>query len=193
MRKILIAAMIVFTTCSVMLAEKPAKTEINLATVSMERLFDEYHRTRTWNSELKKRATTLEEKRDNLALEARSKQRALETLAEEANDRSLSEAERTSKKREAEEAYKKARSAEEVLIEFDRTEKMRFNESMREAQQELVAEIKAEIRSYSLKHGYTLVLDVSGKTLNSVESLVYSDPGFDITEPILKILNQKGR
>ena len=34
------------------------------------------------------------------------------------------------------------------------------------------------------------LFDSSGKTLNSVESVVYYDPAFDITEPILTILNK---
>ncbi len=167
--------------------------ELKVATVSMERLFDNYHRTQTFNADLKKRAAALENKRDQLVLEAKTKQRALETVAEEARDRSLSESERERKKREAEEAYARARAAEEAVAEFDRTEKRRFSEEMRDAQQELVKEIRQVIREYAAQKGYTLVLDLSGKTLNGVEAVVHADPGFEITEPVLELLNKKGQ
>ena len=144
------------------LAPAAAGADLKLATVSMERLFDEYHRTQTFNADLKKRAAALEGKRDQLVLEAKSRQRALETVAEEARDRSLSDSERDRKKRDAEEAYARARSAEEAVVEFDRSEKRRFSEEMREAQQELVKEIRAVIREYAAQKGLTLVLDVSG-------------------------------
>ncbi len=166
--------------------------ELKVATVSMERLFDNYHRTQSFNADLKKRAAELENKRDQLVLDAKSRQRALETAAEEARDRSLSESERERKKREAEEAYTRARSAEEAVADFDRTEKRRFSEEMRDAQQELVKEIRKVIREYAAQQGYTLVLDLSGKTLNGVETVVHADPSFDITEPVLEILNKKG-
>lgn len=170
-----------------------ADVEFKLATVSMEKLFDEYYRTQTYNAELKKSAKLLEDKRDKLVLDAKSKQRQLEVLAEEARDRSLSEKARENKKREVEDAYKDARAAEEAVGDFDHTEKRRFSEEMRNAQQELVREIRAKVHDYAVQHGYTLVLDVSGKTLNGVETLVYHDPGFDITVQVLEILNKKGK
>ena len=188
--------LILAALAAVVLSGAPAPSaavELKVATVSMEHLFDNYHRTRTFNVDLKKRAAALDNKRDQLALEAKTRQRALETIADEAHDRSLSESERERKKREAEEAYTLARNAEEALVEFDRTEKRRFSEEMRVAQQELVKEIRKAIREYATQHGYTLVLDISGKSLNGVETAVYSDPEFDITNPVLEILNKKGK
>ena len=61
---------------------------------------------------------------------------------------------------------------------------------MKQSQQKLVGEIRAVIEAYVKEHGIRIVFDSSGKTLNSVESVVYYDPAFDITEPILAILNK---
>ena len=62
---------------------------------------------------------------------------------------------------------------------------------MRQAHEELVKEIRIVIRDYARQHSYNLVLDVSGKTLNSIEPVVFYDMSYDITESILKILNRK--
>lgn len=105
----------------------------------------------------------------------------------------MSEEARDRKKREAEKAFTGARDAEEAVADFDRTEKRRFSKEMRNAQQDLVREIRAVIRDYAVQHGFTMVLDVSGKTLNGVETPVYHDPGFDVTGQILEILNKKGK
>ena len=75
-------------------------------------------------------------------------------------------------------------------MEFDRT-KTSVQREMRVAQQELVKEIR---RLFGVRHTarYTLAL-ISGKSLNGVETAVYSDPEFDITNPVLEILNKKGK
>ncbi|MFN2350726.1 MAG: OmpH family outer membrane protein [Kiritimatiellia bacterium] len=176
--------------CVSLLAGAAAAAELKLACVSMERLFDEYHRTTTFNEGLKARAATLEARREKLALEVRARQRDLETLEAEARDPSLSAEGRDSKRRQAESAYTRVREAEEAVLEFDRTEKRRFGEEMRDAQQELVKEIRAVIADYARRNGFTLVLDSSGKTLNGVEAVVYSDDALDLTETILAILNR---
>ncbi|MCA1808389.1 MAG: OmpH family outer membrane protein [Lentisphaerae bacterium] len=132
--------------CVSLLAGAAAAAELKLACVSMERLFDEYHRTTTFNEGLKARAATLEARREKLALEVRARQRDLETLEAEARDPSLSAEGRD--------------------------------------------KIRAVIADYARRNGFTLVLDSSGKTLNGVEAVVYSDDALDLTETILAILNR---
>ena len=161
-----------------------------MAFVSMERLFDDYYKTKAANVQLKARFESVDAPRRELIEKVKMLKTEVEKLGAEARDKSLSEAERDKKRTAAEDKFAMFRDAEGKLVEFDNTYKKQFGEQMKQSQQQLVGEIRAVIETYVKEHGIRIVFDSSGKTLNSVESVVYYDPAFDITEPIMAILNK---
>jgi len=164
--------------------------DLKIAVVSMERLFDEYHKTQEANARFKARADEMDIKRKKLLADVKTLKTELEALAAEARDKSLNDAERNKKQAQTEEKYTQARNAEEKLMEFDKSCKQQFANQMRQMQQQIVAEIRGVIQSYIKDRGITLVLDSSGKTMNNVEAVLISDKSFDITDPILAIINK---
>ncbi|MBI2438669.1 MAG: OmpH family outer membrane protein [Lentisphaerae bacterium] len=164
--------------------------EPTMAFVSMERLFDDYYKTKAANVKLKARFESVDVTRRDLVAQVKTLKGEVETLGAEARDKSLNEPERVKKRSAAEDKFTLFREAEDKLAEFDNTYKKQFGEQMKESQQQLVGEIRAVIEAYVKEHGIRIVFDSSGKTLNSVESVVYYDPAFDITAPILAILNK---
>ncbi|MFH1969620.1 MAG: OmpH family outer membrane protein [Verrucomicrobiota bacterium] len=164
--------------------------EPTMAFVSMERLFDDYYKTKAANVQLKARFESMDVPRRELINQVKTLKTEVEKLGAEARDKSLSDAERDKKRTAAEDKFALFRDAEAKLAEFDNTYKKQFGEQMKQSQQQLVGEIRAIIQAYVKEHGIRIVFDSSGKTLNSVESVVYYDPAFDITEPILAILNK---
>ncbi len=164
--------------------------EARIALVSMERLFDDYHKTKTANLQLKSRFEDMDARRRDLIEAVRGAKQRVETLGTEARDKSLNDDARDRKRAAAEDAFVAFREAEGKLAEFDSGYKKQFGEQMKATQQQLVGEIRAVIAAYAREHGFTLVLDGSGKTLNSVETVVYAEPALDVTEAILAILNK---
>ena len=161
-----------------------------MAFVSMEHLFDEYYKTKAANIQLKARFESVDAPRRDLLNRVKTLKTEVEKLGVEARDKSLSDAERDKKRTAAEDKFALFRDAEAKLVEFDNTYKKKFGDEMKQSQQKLVGEIRAVIVAYVKEHGIRIVFDSSGKTLNSVESVVYYDQAFDITEPILAILNK---
>ena len=161
-----------------------------IAFVSMERLFDDYYKTKAANVQLKARFESVDGPRRELMNQVKTLKTEVEKLGAEARDKSLSDAERDKKRTAAEDKFALFRDAETKLAEFDNTYKKQFGEQMKQSQQQLVGEIRAVIEAYVKEHGLRIVFDSSGKTLNNVESVVYYDPAFDITAPILAILNK---
>lgn len=175
--------------CLVMTAMLNA-AEPSMAFVSMERLFDDYYKTKAANVQLKTRFEALDAPRRELMDQVKTLKAEVEKLGVEARDKSLSDAEREKKRATAEDKYTLFREAEAKLADFDSTYKKQFGDQMKQSQQQLVGEIRAVIEAYVKEHGIRIVFDSSGKTLNSVESVVYYDPAFDITAPILALLNK---
>ncbi len=170
----------------------PAQAPLDgqVAVVSMERLFDDYHKTRAANARLKSRFETLETQRRDLMAQAKALKEALEAKGAAARDASLSDDERRRARQSAEEAFDAYRTADTRLSEFDADYKKQLGDQMKQTQQQLVSDIRAVIAAYVKERGIRIVLDCSGKTLNSVEAVVYHDPVLDITAPILAILNK---
>lgn len=167
-----------------------AAAELKIAVVSMERLFDEYHKTKEANARFKARADEMDIQRRELLANVKNLKKELDARAADARDKSLSDAERNKKQAEAEDKYNQTRQAEEKLLEFDKACKLQVGDQMRQLQQQFLVEIRGVIQAYIKERGITLVLDSSGKTLNNVEAVLIADKSFDITEPILALINQ---
>ena len=165
--------------------------DLRVAVVSMERVFDEYHKTQEANSRLKVRVDELDVKRRKLLSDVKTLKTELETLDMEAYDNSLSKAEQAKKKQLAREKLALYRDAEDKLIQFDKTFKREFSTQMRQTQGEIVGDIRETIQQYIKGKGIILVFDSSGKTMNGVESVVYFDVALDITDDIIALLNKE--
>jgi Skp family chaperone for outer membrane proteins len=164
--------------------------DLKIATVSMERLFDEYHKTKDANARFKARADEIELRRREMLADLKTRKNELDELGAEIRDTSLNEAERNKKRAQAEAKFTQAREAEARLLEFDKTSKQQIGEQMRTMQQQFVTEIRGVLQAYIKDRGFTLVLDSSGKTMNNVEAVLIADKSFDITDAILAIINK---
>jgi len=162
----------------------------NIAFINMERVFDEYYKTRAANLQFKARGEELDSKRKELLSKVKAVKAEFDKLNAESRDKSLNDNARAKKKEAAEDKLSEAREAEEKLLEFDKSSKKEIAEQMRQMQQQIVGEIRGVIQSYSVEHKIDIVFDNSGKTLNNVEAVMYFDKNMDITEPILTIMNK---
>jgi outer membrane protein len=164
--------------------------DLKIATINMEKVFDDYYKTKALNIQFKARSNEAEVKRQELEGKFNALKGELQTLTAGIKDKSLSEQEREKKRELAEEKYAQVKEADEKVVEFDKTTRKQLAEDMRVEQQKIVAEIKAAISKYCKEQAITLVLDSSGKTMNNVEAVVLADPSYDVTEKIIEIMNR---
>lgn len=167
-----------------------AAAEPQIAFVSMEKLFDEYHKTKTANQQLKLQFDKLDVKRREIVSQIKTMKGQIDELNLATGDKSLNDEARAKKKEALENKIARQRQAEEELHEFDNNIRKQFGEQMRQSQQQLVAEIRAVIQAYMRKRKIQIVFDSSGKNLNNVETVVCFDPSLDLTEEVLTILNK---
>ena len=164
--------------------------EQKIAFINMERVFDEYYKTKTANVQFKARGEEIDTKRKEIVSKAKSLKADFEKLNAEYKDKSLNDSTRDKKKEAAENKFNELKDTEEKLMEFDKLYKKEISDQMRMMQQQIVGEIRGVIQTYAIENKIDIVLDNSGKTLNNVESVMYFDKRMDITEPILAIMNK---
>jgi outer membrane protein len=167
-----------------------ANAQQKIAFIDMERVFDDYHKTKTANAQFKKRGEEIDLRRKELIDKAKDVKTNFDKLVAESRDKSLNDKAREKKKEEAESKLEELKDAETKVMDFDKLYKKEIADQMRQMQQQIVAEIRGVIQTYSVENKIDIVLDSSGKTLNNVEAVMYFDKRTDITEPIMAIMNK---
>lgn len=164
--------------------------EQKIAFINMEKVFDEFHKTKSANVQFKARGEEIDVKRKEIVSKAKALKADFDKLNAEYKDKSFNENTRDKKKEAAEQKLDELKDVEARLMEFDKIYKKEIADQMRRMQQQIVSEIRGVIQTYAVENKIDIVLDNSGKTLNNVESVMYFDKRMDITEPILAIMNK---
>jgi len=167
-----------------------ASAEQKIAFINMERVFDEYYKTKTANVQFKARGEEIDVKRKELVAKAKALKAEFDKINAEYRDKSLNENSREKKREAAEDKLSELKEAEGNLMEFDKVFKKEIADQMRQMQLQIVGEIRGVIQTYVVENKIDIVFDSSGKTLNNVESVMYFDRRTDITDPILAIMNK---
>jgi Skp family chaperone for outer membrane proteins len=175
---------------AILIASGAAAAEQKISFINMEKVFDEFYKTKAANIQFKARGEEIDAKRKEIVTKAKALKAEFDKLNGEYKDKSLNESAREKKKDAAEEKLNELKEAEENLMEFDKAAKKEIADQMRQMQQQIVSEIRGVIQTYAIENKIDIVLDNSGKTLNNVECVMYFDRRTDITEPILAIMNK---
>ncbi|MDP2939610.1 MAG: OmpH family outer membrane protein [Candidatus Omnitrophota bacterium] len=162
---------ILFTTVlfSIFLATSlPAQEAANkFAYVDLSRLFDEYQKTKDYDIMLGDKQKVKEDERSKKLQEIKDLQQKLSL----ANDK------------EKEKLQVQVDDKMRTLQEFDRAAQTDLRKQRDELLKEVLKEIEKAISDYAKKEGYTLIFND--------RILLYSDPKFDITGALIKIINEK--
>lgn len=161
-----------------------------VATVDMEKVFREYYKSKIAEDAIKQQAENYRKYLKKLNDELASlRQKALDAQADSQNY-ALSDDE---KAKTAEAAAKAKTAFEEKKAEIElyvqgRTADMRNLEVKK--RNEIVEDIKNEIKRRANAEGYTVVLDASGKTTNDLPAILFSRAEQDISDVVIRELNR---
>lgn len=168
-------------------ARSPA--QVRIGTIDLRKVFDDYHKTRTADAELKGRADELDKERKAM-VEAYQKlkdeyDKALTSAAELA----LSAEERDRRKKAAEEKLLALRSKEQEIAQFDREARTSLEEQQRRMREKILEEIRTMINVKAKAGNFTLVLDTSTADTRMPPVVLYSSGENDLTSLVLDALN----
>ncbi len=144
-----------------------AQSKDKIGYVDLSKLFDEYSKTKEYDKVLEAKHADFEKER-NAKIEAiKEAQGKLSVLAAD-------------KKAAMEADIEKMRND---LLEYDRQQKTDLTKDRNEKIREILLEIEKIVSDYAEKEGYTVILND--------RVLIYGSQGMDVTEAILKKLNEE--
>jgi len=149
-----------------------AELVVNIAYVDAQRIFNEYNKTKDFQ-------TMWDSQKEEASEQIEAKKKEIEKLREELKSQELLLTEEAKKKREEEIAAK----ANE-LNNFINTVSQQINEKNEEYSKEILKDIKLKVKEIAEREGYRFVF--------YKDALIYvtPEPQFDLTEKVISELNQ---
>lgn len=163
---------------------------MKVGTVDMEKIFNEYHKT-------KKARARLKEVEDQAKAELEERMEAYKTLLEElkkmeqeATNEALSEDVKKEKIKKYQEKAVEAKGLEREISEFRQTRQRQIQEQILRMRRGLIKEIIEKITEKVKVDKYDLVFDRTGPSNAGYPLVVYSREGLDFTADIVQLVNQ---
>lgn len=166
-----------------------ARAEDKIVFVDMDKVFNEFYKTKLADAQLKDQAEEYKTERTKMVDDFKKLQDTFKEVRDEAQNTALSEEARNQKRNEAEEKLVELREMEGKIRRFEESRRRQLDEQMKRVRDKLVEEIKTTISTYAKTQGYTAVLDSSGENLNGVPSVLHFDARLDITVAVVDLLN----
>lgn len=158
--------------------------------VNLDRAFNEFHKTKMADAQLKEQAEEFNEERSKLVADFEKLQEGFTALRDEAQNTALNEKVRNEKRDQAEDKLVELRDFETRIRRFDESRRKQLDDQSRRMRKRIVDEIIETIKNYARVQGLQAVIDSSAQSMNGVEMVVYLDTRTDITDDILEQLNK---
>ena len=168
LRILLIASVVMLFLNTGLFAQEKAKERVEkFGSVDLSRLFDEYQKTKDYDKKL----------------EGEQKIKEAERVKKIDVVKDLQQKQALANDKDKEKIQAQIDEKMKELQEFDREATTDLRKKRDDLLKEILKEIEKVISDYSQKEGYTIVLND--------RVLLYGDQSLDITDPLVKILNDK--
>ena len=141
------------------------QTRLKMATVSMERLFNEYHRT----AEV---------------------QRDIQKIREQLSTANLGEKERLSLNDEQRELSQDGKQRQRERTQYLERRNRALSEKMRKQMRAILVKIQRTVSERAKEGNYDFILDASGKSNQGIPFVIHARDTTDLTDSLLKEINE---
>ena len=160
-----------------------------IAVVDVQKVFEEYYKTKAANAQLQDSAADLTKEGNAYMDQYKKMGEDYKKLLEEASNQAVSTEEREKRKKLAESKLVEIKELEATVRQFEKTAATTISERKRQMRDKLLAEIRSVINTRVKAAGYSLVLDVSAESINQTPIVIYQSGENDLTAAVLEQLN----
>lgn len=161
-----------------------AQPALKILTVDMGKVLEAYYRTQEQNEKLKGFQDRVKEEDERMLKEGRAIAEQYKDTLDQAKNPTLTAEAKAAAEGEAQKKFEELRKKEQELGNFRNEMNRSLQQSVQSTRGVLIEEVSKVAGDIAKKKGGTVLMDKN--------SLVYVDPGFDISDEVLAELN-KGR
>jgi len=186
----MIKKLLILTTAALAVSSLTAQAELKVAVIDLQKVFEDYYKTKEADSRLKDQMEGFKTTRDERLADYRKLVDQIKSLRESVEDPSLSEEARKDKELKYQEKFNEARQREQELRSYEQTTAKLLQDQSGRMRQTIVEEINTTVEEFCAGK-YDLVIDKTGNTVSGTPVILYSENLTDLTTEIVKILNSK--
>jgi Skp family chaperone for outer membrane proteins len=168
----------------------PALAQTKIGTVDLRKLFDGYWKKKQAEAALNDRKAQLDTDDKSMHDDLKKGGEEYQKLLEQANDQALSADQRDKRKQAAADKLKQLQDSKAAIDQFERQAQITLSEQSQRMRENLLVEIKAAVMAKAKAAGYSLVIDATADTASAPTAVVYSSGENDLTDDVLKRLNE---
>lgn len=175
---------------ALLLTTASTQAQLRIATVDMKKIFDSYYKTKQAEGQIKDRATDSDKVYKGMVDDYQKANDEYRKLVESSNDQAVSADEREKRKKNAEAKLNDIQEIEKQVKQFQAQARTTLGEMERRMRENIVKEIRDQVNGKARSSGFQLVLDSSATTPYQTPIVLYASGQPDLTEEILKELNE---
>jgi Skp family chaperone for outer membrane proteins len=160
-----------------------------IATVDLQKLFDNYYKTKLAAASLDESRAQLAKDEKGMTDDFKKANDDYQQLLSQASDMALAADERTRRQQAADDKLKQLQANKAAIDQFDRQANVTLGEKRQRMRDNILVDIKAVVSAKAKAAGCSLVIDSAAITPNSTQVLVYNSGDNDLTDVILAQLN----
>ena len=162
---------------------------LKIATVSMERLFNEYEQTEKVQREINIERARIQRENNNKLASIREIDSKLQKIREELNSDELGEKQRADLIDESRALSQDGRSKEKERTEYLERRNRTLAQNMRKQMRGILVKIQRTVSEMAKEGNYDFIFDSSGNSNQGIPFVLHARDTTDLTELLLKQLN----
>ena len=175
---------------AVVLVSHVGWSESQIAFVDMQDLFTRFYKTQLAQDQIRQQADEMKLEQDIMKNNIEEIRTEIEQLRADSRDAILSAEVRSNKRVLLEEKLIKMQGLEQEMNEYEKLRKQQIDEQNTRMTKKLFDEIQDQIVMYSKEEGFDAVIDRTAQSRIGINVIAYVDSSADITELVLKNLNE---
>ena len=167
-----------------------AQPAVKLLVVDMAKLYDTHYKTIEKNAQLQSDDQKAQEEVDKMNKEGNAIVEEYKALTDKANNPALTAEAKSAAQNEGQKKLQAIQAKQNEVQTFIQNTRNSLQQRMQTYKALILEEISKTATTVAQRKGVTLLIDKSGPSLFLIPSVIYSDPGFDITEDVMKEINK---
>jgi len=181
--------LITISAMLVALQSVAAAQKLKIATVNMERLFNEFHRTSEVQKEINIERARIQKDNNERLADIREIDNKMQKIREELKDKELGAKKKQDLHQEAGDLQQDGIHKERERTEFLERRNKALNQKMRKQMRAILNEIQESVSERAKAGNYDYIFDKSGNTNQGVPFILHAKEMSDLTEELLKEIN----
>ena len=174
-----------FASAALIAQAQPAPAgPLKVAIVDMAKLYDSYWKTQDQVTKLKGQQASAQTQFDQMTKDLTALKAGVDELVEQAKNPTATADAVKKAQEEAEAKYQQLQARANDRNTFQQTVQREFQQSMQNFHDLMMEEIGQKAVDAAKSHGATILLDKSGVTVLGAKAILYSDPGYDVTDEV---------